>query len=175
MRTRWQLAATLVCALPATFMVAGCGNGTGPEPMLDQLSDPDTNTAVVMVDRDVVEGSDTVKAGVEEVYLVDTGRAWETLAADAGVKQVMFTVGDPYATDRYLTDAVTNTFRWIGPTGTEYYPVLKCAVTVRSAFVADTPSTLWLETACDVAPLAGGGAIKVLVKARRFGTPQTGP
>jgi len=173
--TRWRLATYLLCTPLAIVAMGACSDGSGPvELTLDSLSDPDTNTAVVVVDRDVIEGGDTVKAGVEEVYQVQTGFAPEILTANRGLKQVTFTVADIYSTDRYLTDA-NNTFRWIGPTGREYYPTLKCSVTVRSAFEPATPSTMWLETACEVASLSGGGSFTVLVKLRRFGTPEEGP
>lgn len=166
----------LVGALAAIVTLGACSNGSGPGTLtLDNVTDPDTNLAVVVLDRDVVEGTDTVKAGVEEPYLVVTGDAPGTLEAYAGVKSVTFTVGDPYTATRLLTDGSTNTFEWIGPTGRAYFPVTKCAITIRSAFVADTASTLWLETACPVAPLDGGGSVTVLVKARRVDTPTTGP
>ena len=173
---RRQLTGQLILALLAMIAVGACSSTNGPGGFtLDDLSDPDSNTAVVMLDQDVIEGNDTVKAGVQEVYLVDTGRAWEELSANSGLKQVRFTVADPYSTARYLIDGTTNTFRWIGPTGREYYPILDCPVTVRSAFVIDTRSTLWLETACTVAPVGGGGSVTILVKARRVGMPITQP
>lgn len=158
----------------ALALAGACSDSAGPSDLtLDDLSDPDTNTAVVMLDRDLIEGTDTVKAGVEEVYLVQTGRSPNTLTAIAGLKEVTFVVSDIYATDRYLADA--STFRWVGPTGRAYFPALKCAVTVRSAYVPATPSTMWLETACQVASPDGGGAFTVLVKSRRFGIPEEGP
>jgi hypothetical protein len=164
-------AASVVLALIAA---GGCSDGNGPSGLtLDDLSDPDTNMAVVMLDRDLIEGTDTVKAGVQEMYVVQTGPAPEILTADAGLKQVTFVVSDVYATDRYLADA--STFRWVGPTGRVYFPALKCAVTVRSTYVPATPSTMWLETVCLVASPDGGASFTVLVKARRFGMPEEGP
>ncbi len=171
---RWRYARYLVNAGLITLVVGACSESSGPDKLtLDDVGEPDTNTAFVMLDRDLIAGTDTVRAGVEELYLVQTGRPPETLIADARLKQVTFLVSDIYATDRYLADA--STFRWIGPTGREYYPALKCAVTVQSAYVPNTPSTLWLETDCEVAAADGGGSFRVLVKARRFGTPEQGP
>jgi hypothetical protein len=173
---RWHLRWPVVCALFAIAALSACSDGSGPSELtLDDLTDPDTNTAVVVLDRDLIEGADTVTAVVEEVYLVATALAPEIISANLGLKQVKFTVSDIYSTERYLTDFATNTFIWVGPTGREYYPVTRCAVTVRSAYIAQTPSTMWLETACDVAPLEGGTSFKVLVKVRRFGTPEEGP
>lgn len=175
---QWLRAGSVVCALVAIVAAGACSNGSGPLNLtLNDVSDPDSNRAVVVVDHDVIEGSDTVKAGVEEVYLVEPGRAWETLAADAGIRQVTFQVSDPYSAAAYLADDGANTFQWVGPTGTVYVPVSKCVVHVRSAFVVDTLSTLWLETDCQVVPVTPGGSsvVTILVKARRDGTPQTGP
>jgi len=166
---QWQAGTILTVVL-----TVGCSDSSGPATLtLDDLTDPDPNTAVVVVDRDIVEGSDTVKGGVEEMYLVETGAAWDVVTANLGVKQLTFIVPDAYAADPYLADPTT--FRWIDPTGRQYYPVVKCVVTVSSAFVLATPSTLWLETECEVSPPEGGASFKVLIKARRFGTPEEGP
>lgn len=174
--TRLQRLRLVIGVVLALVAPGACGDGSGPDEItLDDLSSPDTNTAVLAVDRDVIEGSDTVKAGVEEVYLIQTGLAPEILSADRGVKRVLVRVADGFVTGRYLTDGEEFDFRWTGPTGREYYPALKCALTIDSAFVPDTPSTMLLETACLVAPLTGGASFTVLVKARRFGTIETGP
>jgi len=162
------------CAFLPFVLSLACSDSSGPATLtLDDLTDPQPNTAVVVVDRDVTEGSDTVKGGVEEVYQVVTGSAWDVLTATLGVKQLTFVVTDPYTTGTYLADPTT--FRWTGPTGRDYYPVVKCVVTVRSAFVLATPSTLWLETECAISPPEGGASFNVLIKARRFGTPEEGP
>jgi hypothetical protein len=166
----------LALSLVAFAAFAACSDGSGPASItLDDVSDPDSNTAVVVVDRDVIEGNDTVRAGVEEVYLVDLGLAPATLLGYRGLKRVIFSVEDLYSTEPFLTGDQTNTFVWVGPTGREYFPLTRCSVTVRSAYVPATPSTMWLETACEMTAFDGSGTVRVLVKIRRFGPPEEGP
>lgn len=161
---------TLAIAVATFGAAAGCTSDTGPATLtLDDVSEPDSNTAVVVLSRDVVEDGDTVKAGVEAVYTVEDGRIPHVLAADLATKQVTFVVSDLYTAQTFLTDGAGQNFWWTGPSGIEYHPVEPCEVTVRAPFVFGSPSTLVVETACEVAAI-GQRPFTVLAKARRFAT-----
>ena len=76
-RAAWHLP-TIIAALAT--MAAGCA--TEPEILtLDDVPAPDTNTAVVLLDRLVLDAPHTILGRVPLVYGVDTGRIPHTLFA----------------------------------------------------------------------------------------------
>ena len=164
----------VVCPIPAALLVAlACGDSAAPGIRLDDLTDPDTNAAVVVLDTTVQARGARFEAGREYVYRVRTDRVPHTLLAEwvSGTDSatVTFVITELYAAGPVVTDGVGNAFTWRDPLGRTWQPATSCTLNVTEAYVFGTPSTQAIETACRVRSPTGE-TLTVFAKARRFAT-----
>ncbi len=164
-----------VCLIPVALLVAtvACGDPAAPTIRLDDLTDPDTNTAVVVLAATVQAGSARFEAGREYTFRVRTDRVPHTLLAErvsgSDTTRVMFVISDLYTAGPVVTDGAGNAFAWSDPLGRSWPPATTCTLNVTEAYVFGTPSTQAIETACRVRSPAGE-TTTVYTKARRFAT-----
>jgi hypothetical protein len=121
---------------------------------LEDLSEPDTNTAVVVLDSDFRLGATAIYAGTEQIYCVRPDRIPHVTLVERIVStdttSVVQVISDLYAAGPVRTDGSVNLFRFTGADGTEYRPVVPCELDVVAAYVLGTPSVQELRTVCRV-------------------------
>ncbi len=151
--------------------LSACFDGSGPEMIrLADLSEPDTNTAVVVLSRNVQHGTEVLVAGEEYLFQVRQDRIPHTLLVERVVSgdtaSVLFVIADLYTTGTVLTDGSANRFEWSGTDDTAHLPVVPCEVHVTEAYILGVPSVQSVETACRVASPTGV-TLTVFAKAKR--------
>jgi len=160
------------CPLLALLVLAaGCGEPTASVATLAQLSEPDTNTAVVVLSEAVRAAGVVLDGGREYVYDVRQDRVPHTLLAELVVggdtARVAFVLSELYQSGPVQTDGVGNLFYFIDPQGRRFDPVGRCTLDVTEAYRFGTPSLQAVETACQLRD-AAGTRLTVLARARRF-------
>jgi len=158
-------------AAAALVLAAACGEPTAGFPELSQISEPDTNTAVVVLDAALRSAHAVLDGGREYVFRVRQDRVPHTLLAELVVggdtARVAFVLSDLYRAGPVRTDGVGNLFYVVAPDGRRFDPVRECTLDVTESYEFGTPSSQAVETACEVRDVAGTRRT-VLVKARRF-------
>lgn len=160
-----------VLAVGSLMLAWACDTIADTDLALDQLTNPDTNTAVVVLSRDVPSARVTLERGVEYVYTVRGDRSPHTLLAERIVQgdttRITFVISDLYAAGIVETDGTLNRVSWTDPNGIQYTPAARCLLDVTQAYVFGTPSVLRVQTACDVQG-PGVDRLTVYTKAARF-------
>ena len=168
-----RLRLSLVMLGLAVTSAAACGDQSASTVRLDDLADPDTNTAVVVLDATLRAGGVRFDAGREHVYAVRTDRVPHTLLAEwvsgSDSATVTFVISELYAAGPVVTDGAGNAFAWRDPLGRVWQPVTSCTLDVTEAYVFGTQSSQAIETACRVRSPTGE-TLTVFAKARRFAT-----
>ncbi|MDH3455381.1 MAG: hypothetical protein OER90_00950 [Gemmatimonadota bacterium] len=163
----WILAAVALC------WVACLGDSTDPTVRLEDLSAPDTNTAVVVFDRTMMTSSLQYESSREYVFSVRTDRTPHTLLAEHVVgfdtTHVGFVIAELYEIGPVATDGNLVRFFWSDVEGRLWEPEMPCTLDVTSAYVFGTPSTQAVQTSCLVRS-PSGESVTALVKATRFAT-----
>ena len=152
-------------------LTVACGEPSTGLPTLFQLSEPDTNTAVVVLDATLRSAHAVLDGGQEYVFRVREDRVPHTLLAELVIggdtARVAFVLSELYRSGPVRTDGVGNLFYVVAPDGRRFDPVRECTLEVTEAYEFGTPSTQAVETACEVQD-AAGARLTALVKARRF-------
>jgi hypothetical protein len=163
----------MLVAAASAYVAIACSEPSAPAIQLDDLADPDTNTAVVVLDATIQAGGVQLQAGREYIYRVRTDRVPHTLLAEwvsgADTARVTFLISELYDAGPVTTDGVGNRFGWIDPLGRTWEPATTCELDVTKAYVFGTPSLQAIETACRVRSQTEE-SMTVYVKARRFAT-----
>jgi len=158
-------------AVAILILVAACGEPTAGFPQLSALSEPDTNTAVVVLDATLRSAHAVLDGGREYVFRVREDRVPHTLLAELVIggdtARVAFVLSELYQAGPVRTDGVGNLFYFSDPDGRRFDPPQDCTLDVTEAYQFGTPSSQVVETACEVRD-AAGARVTVLVKARRF-------
>jgi len=148
-----------------------CDSGTGVEVSLDDVSEPDTNTVVVVLSRTVQAGQTALTAGAEYVYAVRAERISHTLLGElvlgGDTARVVFVLSELYDAGPVVTDGMVNIFYWMDLGGRRYDPVNVCVLDVLQAYVFGTSSAQRVETACRVRSVTGD-EFTVYAKGKRF-------
>jgi len=159
------------CAAAAIWIA--CDTGTGVELSLDDLSEPDTNTVVVVLSRAVQSGQSVLAAGVEHVYAVRTDRIPHThlgeIISEADTSRIAFVLSELYDAGPVVTDGIVNVFYWTDLGGQRYDPVDACVLDVVQPYVFGTPSVQRVETMCRVR-VGAGEDVTVYAGGMRFST-----
>jgi len=162
-----------IAACAAAALSVACDTGTGVELSLDDLSEPDTNTVVVVLSRPVQSAQSVPAGGVEHVYAVRTDRIPHTLLGEiisgADTSRVAFVLSELYDAGPVVTDGIVNVFYWTDLGGQRYDPVDACVLDVVQPYVFGTPSVQRVETVCRVRGEAGED-VTVYAKGMRFST-----
>ena len=169
-RVERPIAAALLAAGSLTLAVA-CDAIAGTDLALDQIADPDTNSAVVVLSRDIRTAAVTLRKGVEYVYVVRGDRTPHTLLAEhivhGDTTRITIVISELYSAGTLETDGTLNRFVWTHPNGLDYTPVTPCLLEVTQPYVFGMPSTQAVQTACEVKG-PGGDRLTVYAKAARF-------
>ena len=155
----------------ALASLACFSESTAPRLRLDDLSTPDSNTAVVAFDRTVVTGSLQYESSREYVFSVRTDRTPHTLLAEHVVgfdtTRVGFVIAELYETGSVTTDGSLVRFFWSDAEARVWEPDASCTLDVTSAYVFGTPSTQAVQTSCAIRS-PSGVSVTMLAKAMRF-------
>lgn len=160
-----------IAACAAAALWVTCDTGTGVELSLEDLSEPDTNTVVVVLNRPVRTGQFVLASGVEHVYAVRTDRIPHThlgeLLSGTDTSRVAFVLSELYDAGPVVTDGIVNVFYWTDLGGQRYDPVDACELDVVQPYVFGAPSVQRVETVCRVG-LGAGEDVTVYAKGMRF-------
>jgi hypothetical protein len=115
---KWHGCRIGIAACAAAALWVACDTGTGVELSLDDLSEPDTNTVVVVLSRPVQSGQSMLASGVEHVYAVRTDRIPHThlgeLISGADTSRITVVLSELYDEGPVVTDVLVNVFYTLG-------------------------------------------------------------
>ncbi len=149
------------------FFEAFFGDLSKAYPSVDDLSDPEPNTAVILVKEDDFEDQ-SVEAGEEYVYEMwhhDSGdlrfKNVDLGVASGGNSNTTFTLADETVSGAVTHDGTTNKFTWSTPGG-QVFPSQSCDMTITSPYTGASGSEFTGQAECVVE--SGGYTLNIYVK-----------